>query len=169
MSSNHELYLQCRILVGFLGERSQFSWWSTAFFSAPSRNFLEPVFAKTVKLAQYHGVVEAARRQHDEHLNVGCYHLFRFPEEIEQDLHGMVKDSALDDLFGQVVTSESALGALASLANGQSRSAEGPTLIGSISELNSPDTVRQMARVYLAAYREGKRAFPYLLNPGGRQ
>jgi len=34
--------LQMRLLVGFLGER-----------------------------AQYHGVLEAARRLHDEHLNVG--------------------------------------------------------------------------------------------------
>lgn len=65
--------LQMRLLVGFLGERAQFGWWPTSFHEASSRLFLEPVFSKTSKLAQYHGVLEAARRIHDEHLSVGSY------------------------------------------------------------------------------------------------
>jgi hypothetical protein len=170
MSINHKLHLQCRILVGFLGERSQFSWWPTVFFSAPSRSFLEPIFSKTVNLARYHGVVEAARRHHDEHLNVGCYHLFRLPEEVEQDLHIMVKDSVLDEFIGEaLVSSESALMALGQLAAGHSRSAEGPTLIGRVSELDTNAIVRQLAGVYATAFREDKRAYPYLLNSVGSQ
>ena len=62
--------LQMRMLVGFLGERAQYAWWPTAFYEASSRLFLEPVFSKTSRLAQYHGVLEAARRLHDEHLSV---------------------------------------------------------------------------------------------------
>jgi hypothetical protein len=81
------------MLVGFLGERAQFAWWPTAFYEASSRLFLEPVFSKTSRLAQYHGVLEAARRLHDEHLSVGSYHLFRLPEEVEQDLHAIVQSS----------------------------------------------------------------------------
>jgi len=50
--------LQLRLLVGFLGERSQFAWWPTAFYETSSRLFLEPVFSKTSHLAQYHGVLE---------------------------------------------------------------------------------------------------------------
>ena len=69
--------LQMRMLVGFLGERAQHAWWPTAFYEPSSRHFLEPVFVKTARLAQYHGVVEAARRLHDEHLSVGSFHLFR--------------------------------------------------------------------------------------------
>ena len=82
---NNVLAMRC--LVGYLGERAQFAWWPTAFYEPSSRLFLEPVFAKTSRLAQYHGVIEAARRLHDEHLSVGSYHLFRLPEEVEQDLH----------------------------------------------------------------------------------
>lgn len=48
--------LQLRLLVGFLGECAQFGWWPTAFHEASSRLFLEPVFAKTSRLTQYHGV-----------------------------------------------------------------------------------------------------------------
>ena len=76
-------------MLAFWGERAQCNWWPTAFYEASSRLFLEPAFVKTSRLAQYHAVVEAARRLHDEHLNVGSYHLFRLPEEIEQDLHSL--------------------------------------------------------------------------------
>lgn len=69
--SNITTLLELRLLVGFLGERAQYAWWPTAFYEPSSRLFLEPVFAKTARLAQYHGVLEAARRLHDEHLNVG--------------------------------------------------------------------------------------------------
>src|SRR5882672_6241718 len=85
--------LQLRLHVGFLGERAQCNWWPTAFYEASSRLFLEPVFSKTSRLTQYHAVAEAARRLHDEHLNVGSYHLFRLPEEIEQDLHSLTLGS----------------------------------------------------------------------------
>ena len=92
-----------RHLVGFLGEQSQFGWWPTAFYGSSSRLFLEPIFSKTSTLAQHYGVVEAARRFHDEHLSVGSYHLFRLPEEIEQDLHEMAQTKS-GDLFEYELT-----------------------------------------------------------------
>ena len=87
MTSALSMLLEIRGPVGFLGECSQYGWWPTAFYEASSRPFLEPVFTKTARSAQYHGVVAAARRLHDEHLSVGSFHLFRLPEETEQDLH----------------------------------------------------------------------------------
>ena len=54
--------LQMRLLVGFLGEKAQFGWWPTSFFGEYSLRSLEFVAPKTSRLAQYHGVVEAARR-----------------------------------------------------------------------------------------------------------
>jgi hypothetical protein len=85
MKSHQYTLLKLRLTVGFLGERSQFAWWPTAYYEPSSRLFLEPVFSKTSRLAQYHGVLEAARRLHDEHLSAGSYHVFRLPEEIEED------------------------------------------------------------------------------------
>ena len=55
-------YLHLRLLVGYLGEKEQFGWWQTSLLRHDSRSFLTPVFARTSKLAQYHGVREAARR-----------------------------------------------------------------------------------------------------------
>ena len=93
--------LRLRIVVGYLGESAQYAWWSTSFYEPSSRLFLEPVFSKTSQVAQYHGVIEAARRLHDEHLSTGSYHLFRLPEELEQDLHAMVQSSGGENSVGK--------------------------------------------------------------------
>ncbi len=156
--------LQMRILVGFLGERAQCAWWPTAFYEASSKFFLEPVFSKTSRLAQYHGVREAARRLHDEHLSVGSYHLFRLPEEVEQDLHATVQSSVGEVLASQVPQSkEAALDALKRLAAAVSTPSEGPTAVGSIKDLDSTDTLQAIAAAYLSAFTQNTKTYPYLV------
>jgi hypothetical protein len=156
--------LEARLLVGYLGERAQFSWWETAFHEPSSRLFLEPVFTKTTCLARYHGVCEAARRLHDEHLNVGGFHLFRLPEEIEQDLHGMMQSDVGETLTERSTqNSETALDALSFLAISRRRPAsDGPTAIGTIAELESDQTPGLIAEIYRSAFTQGIRAYPYL-------
>ena len=156
--------LRMRLLVGFLGERAQFAWWQTAFYEATSRLFLEPVFSKTFRLAQYHGVLEAARRLHDEHLSVGSYHLFRLPEEVEQDLHSIVICSVGEELVSRAPQSkEEALKALKQLAATSAPSSVGPKAIGSIKDLDSAKTLTVMAGAYLSAFSLNARTYPYLV------
>src|SRR5690554_5392311 len=156
--------LELRMLVGFLGERAQCAWWPTAFYEASSRLFLGPVFSKTSRLAQYHGVLEAARRLHDEHLNVGSYHLFRLPEEVEQDLHATVQSSIGEDLTSQATHSkESALAALKELAVSDTTLSVGPTAVGRIHDLYSTDILNAIAAAYLAAFHGNARTYPYLV------
>lgn len=156
--------LRLRLLVGFLGERAQCAWWPTAFYEASSRLFLEPVFLKTSRLARYHGVLEAARRLHDEHLSVGSYHLFRLPEEIEQDLHAIVQSSAEEELASQApLSKEATLDALKRLAASSGTSSEGPTAVGSIKDIDSTDTLKAIAAAYLSAFTENAKTYPYLV------
>ncbi|MGX0889378.1 hypothetical protein AB7M22_001386 [Pseudomonas sp. ADAK2 TE3594] len=156
--------LQMRLLVGFLGERAQCAWWPTAFYEASSRIFLEPVFSKTSRLAQYHGVLEAARRLHDEHLSVGSYHLFRVPEEVEQDLHAIVQSIVGEEIASQVPQSkEAALDALKRLAATSDVSSVGPMAVGSINDLDSTDTLKVIAATYLSAFTQNVKAYPYLV------
>lgn len=156
--------LQMRLLVGFLGERAQYAWWPTAFYEASSRRFLEPVFSKTYRLAQYHGVLEAARRLHDEHLSVGSYHLFRLPEEVEQDLHAIVQGSMGEELSSQAPPSkEAALDALKRLAATNDTSSVGPTAVGSIKDLGSTNTLDAIATAYLSAFMQNAKTYPYLV------
>ncbi|MDR5879668.1 BrxE family protein [Caballeronia sp. LZ032] len=155
--------LQMRMLVGFLGERAQFAWWPTAFYEASSRLFLEPVFSKTSRLAQYHGVLEAARRLHDEHLSVGSYHLFRLPEEIEQDLHLIVQSRVGEDIAIQVPqTKDAALDALKRSAANGTASSVGPTAVGNIKDLDSADVLNAIAGSYLSAFTQNAYIYPYL-------
>jgi hypothetical protein len=156
--------ISMRYLVGFLGEKSQFGWWPTAFYEATSRQFLEPVFSKTSALAQYHGVVEAARRLHDEHLSVGSYHLFRLSEEIEQDLHEVVQTRS-SELFESNLTdsTETALGALAKSGAGTGQEAVGPILVGKIEDLRNTAVLGSITEIYHAAYSSRTKAFPYMM------
>ena len=156
--------LKMRLLVGFLGERAQFAWWPTAFYEASSRLFLEPVFSKTSRLAQYHGVLEAAQRLHDEHLSMGSYHLFRLPEEVEQDLHLIVQTSVGEELARQTPQSKGiALEALKHLAITNTTSSVGPTIVGGIKDLYSAKALMAMTGVYLSAFSQNVKAYPYLV------
>ena len=156
--------LQMRLLVGLLGERAQFGWWPTAFYETSSRHFLEPVFSKTSRLAQYHGVLEAARRLHDEHLSVGCYHLFRLPEEVELDLHALVQSSAGEELAAKMPQGkDAALEALKRLAPAGIKPSEGPTAVGSIKDIDAPASLTSIAGAYYSAFSQNAKTYPYLL------
>ncbi|SEA76073.1 BrxE family protein [Variovorax sp. YR216] len=156
--------LQLRVVTGYLGERAQHGWWPTAFYESSSRLFLEPVFTKSARLAQYHGVVEAARRQHDEHLSVGSYHLFRLPEEIEQDLHALVRTPEGGEIASQLPTTKAAaLEALTLLADTIDSDSEGPVAVGSVRDVTaSGGALRKIAGIYASAFRRQLKSYPYL-------
>jgi hypothetical protein len=156
--------LHLRLLVGFLGERAQHGWWPTSFFGDYSIRSLEFVAPKTATLAQYHGAVEAARRLHDEHLSVGSYHLFRLPEEVEQDLHALVQSAQAAAVIRELPKDkETALSCLAKLANPGVAVAEGPVSVGTVSALGEPETAKAMASVYVKALSANVKAYPYLV------
>lgn len=154
--------LKLRLLIGVLGERAQFGWWPTAFYEASGRLFLEPIFVKTSRVAQYHGVIEAARRHHDAALNAGAYHLFRLPEEIEQDLHMLMLEEGGELTEGvSYDDTHNALDALAGLAGAAKRSALGPVAIGNVSDV--ADLLNEIAAVYASAFAADAQAIPYLV------
>ena len=169
MSANERArMLRCiidlRHAVGFLGEKSQLNWWSSSFYGASSIRFLEPVFSRTALLAQYHGTVEAARRFHDENLNVGSFHLFRLPEEIEQDLHDMVQTRLLEFFDPELIIDQAtALKALSKTSNGVVDGAVGPVLVGKIDELGATTILGKVGAVYRTAMSSGSQALPYLV------
>lgn len=154
-------YSRLRLLVGYLGEKAQDNWWPTSFFTPTSPRFLEPVFSRTVRLAQYNGVREAARRLHDERIGVGdVFHLFRLPEEVEQDLHQAML-TAPDEWFVALSSKEQAIDDLLSLAGESIDIPEGPILAGGIKQLQLPSGAKSLSQHYLAAFQRGIWSFPY--------
>jgi len=151
--------------VGFLGERAQFNWWPTGFLEPSSRLFLEPIFARGVKLAQYHGIVEAGRRHHDEHLSLGCRHLFRLPEEIEQDLHSLLQPILEEGSIGTPLQSrDEALEYLKKRASTKLEFSEGPVAVGRMENIGSPHSLEAIAASYASAFSKNVKTYPYLLD-----
>jgi len=152
-----------RLLVGFLGERSQFNWWPSAFFTPSSSAFLVPIFPKTAFMAQYHGVKDAASRVHDEHIGVGeVYHLFRLPENVEQTLFSHLRDHGfMDSVRAQLADQEQAMEGLATLATSHAACQEGPVLVGAIDELLGGKTFGLLAHHYRSAFAGNTNVYPY--------
>jgi hypothetical protein len=163
MTSGLNTLLELRVLVGFLGERSQYGWWPTAFYESSSRQFLEPVFAKTSRSAQYHGVVAAARHLHDQHLSVGSFHLFRLPEEIEQDLHKLLQDGTTNSKNIKYQGKDNALNFLNRLAVSAPKGSEGPVAIGEIKDVSSTRVLGAIAGAYVWAFSRNTKTYPYLV------
>jgi hypothetical protein len=162
--STLSLYGHLRLLVGYLGEKAQENWWSTTFFDSSSRFFLEPVFVRTTHLAQYNGVREAARRLHDEQIGIGkVFHLFRLPEEMEQDLQQLMIN-APDEWFAEIGSQESALAALRDLSGESITVLEGPQSIGSLELFYRSSGPKALAQHYLEAFEQGIRSFPYFMD-----
>jgi hypothetical protein len=127
--------------------------------------FLEPVFPKTARLAQYHGVIEAARRLHDEYIGVGSvFHLFRLPEEAEQGIHSAMLDArGKPELFANLEDRDAALHALAEIAAGTRNASEGPMSVGALKDVFTAGAVKGIAQSYLAAFRGQVRTYPYFM------
>lgn len=148
--------VRLRILVGYLGEKSQYDWWPTEFYAETSEAFLGPVFSKTASLARYHGVLEAARRLHDEHIGVGrVFHLFRFPAIVEQEIHEELINNGFDAAIHlNLASPESACTALSSLTNSSTSGSEGPIQIGDVLDLGSKAWIGKTAACYLNAFNK---------------
>lgn len=154
--------LNARLLVGFLGERAQFGWWPTAFYESSGRLFLKPIFSRTPHVAQYRGVVEAARRLHDEHLSVGTYHLFRLPEEIEQHLHVLVQTAGEEWSSAAIYRDKhTALAMLTDMTGAAKKGTVGPVSIGNVKDID--DHLTEIASVYCSAFSSNAQSFPYLV------
>ena len=94
-----------RLVVGALGEADRAAWWSSHFLSSTARTFLAPAFGDGYLDAQYQGVVEAARKVHDERIGIGrVFHLFRLPEAIERPLHDAMRAREFGEAFSRLAS-----------------------------------------------------------------
>ncbi|MEX2488273.1 MAG: BrxE family protein [Pseudomonadales bacterium] len=156
--------MELRLLVGFLGEKSQLNWWGSNFIGSTSEAFLAPVFSRTTMLARYHGVCEAAMLVHDERIGVGAnFHLYRLPDSVERAAAKEVASSDSTALMDSVLASrEAALTRLRELSQTEAEKAEGPVVVGNYSDLALKDMLHQSARHYLLAATDGYECFPYM-------
>ena len=93
------------------------------------------------------------------------YHLFRLPEEVEQDLHALMQSSVGEDLASKLPKSkDAALNALKLLGLTNSKPGEGPTAVGDIKDIDSTDVLSAIAGIYFSAFSQNAKSYPYLVN-----
>jgi hypothetical protein len=152
--------IRLRTVIGYLGEKEQYNWWPSSFFSAPSSAFLAPVFNRTQSLARLSGVSRAASRVHDEYIGVGAvYHLFRLPERLEQRIVSHMQREP--DQIDMPAAREEALAWLHDYTDEMPVATMGPVRVGDISALQEEASWQAVAALYLYAFEMGARIYPY--------
>lgn len=152
-----------RAVVGYLGEKEQYGWWQSSFFAPGSAMFLSPVFGRSASLAQLTAVTNAAAQLHDEYIGVGdTYHLFRLPEDLEQDIHAFFADpEQIQPLSAHIKSRGTAALAFLQKAANSSQSGIGPTYIGNLESIRSSAAWGTVAAHYANAFAQEDRVFPY--------
>jgi len=160
---NFEDLIRLRAAVGLLGEAGQAAWWQSSWFSSSAPKFLSPIFGERRMQAQVDGVVESARRVHDERIGIGrVFHLFRLPETIERRLHDALREETFADALSQVTSSHiEARKVLSELAGGGVDAAAGPIRVGPLVDLEGSAWVPAVAAHYASAFDGGIETFPY--------
>lgn len=153
--------LLMRLCVGCLGEREVAGWWRSGFMSPTALAFLAPVFGTKVLHAQYQGLIESARRIHDERIGVGrVFHPFRLPEAQEQRVLSALR-LVNEKSTGAISSRDAAMNRLQTLAGKTVDVKAGPMLIGPLAMLEDPSWVATVAAIYLAAFNSNIQCFPY--------
>ncbi len=150
-----------RLSVGLLGERDVAGWWRSGFMSPTAPAFLAPVFGTKVLQAQYQGLIESAKRIHDERIGVGrVFHPFRLPETQEQRVLNALR-LGNEKSIGGISSRDEAMNRLQGLAGKTIDVKPGPTLMGPLDMLEDPSWVANVAALYLAAFNSNIQCFPY--------
>lgn len=151
-----------RVLVGYLGEKSQSAWWDTGFLNKTGLQFLEINFPRTAFAAGCNSVIEAAKRLHDERIGKGgVYHLFRFPTGLEEDLHQRLLFADPDAYLPFIASQDSAMKALKKMVSNTVGTPEGPVQIGTEKTMMRESAIEELAVHYHDAFRTQKICFPY--------
>ena len=104
---------------------------------------------------------EAAKVVHQQAVTKRSQHLFRFHTELEQDLRRLMSEGGKEtaEVFDETIAEP--LQALQSLAEKGGRLHEGAVSLGEPTRENILRQVHRMAALYLAAFNNGSRCYPF--------
>lgn len=159
-------FAKLRLAVGCAGERATPAWWKSDFCSQQSDAFLAPIFPRSLWAARLHAVSDAASRIHDEHIGVGqrVFHLFRFPESLEQAIADLLRDSDFTSELAVIIASDAAaITHIDEMSNSTKCSgSSGPFRVGSASSLLDEATLPAIAAAYRDGFSSGEPLFPFI-------
>lgn len=155
--------LKLRLAVAAIGEKAQ--WWRSDICNPLRLKVLKGLFPKSWRLAAFSAISDVAKLVHREALANRAYHLFRFQTEIEQDLRRFLSKTEGQTIFDDVLlnNTQSPEEILKSLAQKGTRSHIGAVELGEANTATIFSSIGKMASLYLAAYTNHTKSFPYFL------
>ena len=161
-ASRVESIARLRVLVAYLGEKDQFTWWPTTFLSPTGRRFLAFNFPRTTLSAGVQAASHAAMHLHDERIGrQGAFHLFRLPHALEREVHTQLAGRGADAFASLLDDRDAALDALSAVAEQEMKEAVGPVRVSTVGRILYRPSIRKVAAVYHRAFTDGAPSFPY--------
>lgn len=151
-----------RLAVGWLGQSGQAGWWRSSFLSETGLAFGAYNFARAPRLAAFSATSAAAKRVHDDRIGKSrTFHLFRLRLEDEIRVHRAAAEDA-GALFEPLKFSSAELMQFIEQTAGETIDAPvGPVQVGALDHAFTQQALRELAKHYLSAFRQGTECFPF--------
>lgn len=155
-------FARVRIAVAFLGETGSAGWWSSSFLAPNGIAVAAYNFPRAAAYAALNGTTAAAKRLHDERIGRRrCVHLFRLSlgDEI-QIQHATQRDGCV--LLNSLPKRREDAIKVLETEGGEVISVDpGPIQIGTTGNAFSEMGLVELAKHYLAAFRQDVQCLPY--------
>jgi hypothetical protein len=151
-----------RLLVGRLGEKDNYGWWSTSMLSTLGVQYHQILFPRTFSKSSALATFKAAKNHHDKEVGtLRSYHLFRLPSDIEKRIFESLE--GVPELPGSGSQTE-CLNLLRTFTSESVENTPGPVHLGDAKEISKPQSVNRVASFYFNAFVNGQNCIPYFTN-----
>lgn len=155
-------YARLRACVAYLGQKDVSGWWKCSFMNDNGRAIAQYNFPRNAAFSTLTATCEAAKRLHDERIGRRqCVHLFRMPLHDEIGIQ-QVWRSAGSDPAGMIPSRrDEAIQGIAAICDEIITVEAGPVQVGSRNDALSAHGLNELAKHYLAAFRQDVTCLPY--------
>lgn len=158
-------FARLRLAVTYLGQADAHGWWNSSFLSTNGLAIAAYNFPRSPGYAALNATTAAAKRLHDERIGRRrCVHLFRLSlaEEIAIKQVMLGKEDELGSAIPQ--SRDEAMDMIEAEAKERIQIEAGPVQIGNASTAFSDKGIKELAKHYLAAFRQDIQCLPYFSN-----
>lgn len=158
-------FAKVRVAVAFLGQAGSAGWWTSSFLSPNGLAVAQYNFPRAAGYSAVNSTTEAAKRLHDERIGKRrCVHLFRLPLGDEIVIQRALLNNGCELLDSMPKRREEAIEVLQA-EGGEVISVEpGPVQIGTTKDAFTDAGLVELAKHYLAAFRQDIQCLPYFAN-----
>lgn len=165
MGALPQRFAKVRVAVALLGQSDAAGWWKSSFLSPTGLAVAAYNFPRGPGFAAVSATVAAAKLLHDERIGRRrCVHLFRLPLVSETLVHRAVRENVNGILVSLPNGRGDALAALEAEAGEVISVEPGPVQVGTTDDAFTDTGVVELAKHYLAAFRQDIQCLPYFSN-----